>query len=80
MLGSTCVTHNHILAIGVLSNFEHVLIQISNHCVGIHKQLSLMRGQLVMAKQERTVHTLKITRNLMSSDFQVAIISESLLA
>ena len=80
MLGSTCVTHHQVLAVDVLTKFEHVLIHISNHRMGIHKQLGLKRGQLAMTKYEPTAHTLKITMILISSDFQAVITSESLFA
>jgi len=75
-----CATHRSIFTVNILTNFEHVLMYIGNYRMGIHNQFSLKRGQLAATKRERTKHTLKTTRILLSSDFQAAMVSVLSLA
>jgi len=48
--------------------------------MSVHGQLGLERGRLVTAEQERTEHTLKTKRILLSSEFQATMVSLSFLA
>jgi len=55
-------------------------MNIGNDGMSVQGQLGLEGGQLARSGQERTEHTLKTTRILLSSDFQAAMISLSFLA
>jgi len=55
-------------------------MHVGNDGMGVHGQLGLERGWLATTKRERTEHTLKMMRILLSSDFQAAMVSLSFLA
>ena len=55
-------------------------MDINNNGMSVHGQLSLKRRLLATTEQERTEHTLKTTRILLSSEFQAEMISLSFLA
>ena len=79
-VGRTSVTYRWILTISGLARFQHVLMHVGNDSVGIHNKLGLKRQGLVAAEQRDAEHTLKITRILLRSDFQPAIVPLSVLA
>ena len=59
MQRSTCVTYRPTLTVSILTNPQHIPMNIGNDGVRIHDKFSLGRGQLVAVKQWRTEHTLK---------------------
>ena len=77
---NACVTHKPICTVSIPTNFYHVLMYIGNDGMSIHGQLGLRRERLTATKQERTEHTLKTMRILLSSDFQVVMVSLSFRA
>ena len=55
-------------------------MDIGDDGMSVHDQLGLKRRQSARSEQEGTEHTLKMTRILLSSDFQAAMVSLSFLA
>ena len=59
ILESTRVAYHPALAVH-LTDFQHILMYVGNHGMGIHGQLCLKGGRLATAKKERTEHTFNI--------------------
>jgi len=69
-----------MLSVGILTNFQPVLLYVCDYGMSIYGQLGLKRGKLAMAKPGQVARTLNTTRILLSSDHQEAIVSLSFLA